>query len=233
MKSAREDVLDRIREALVTAALPAPFARASAAPRAAPDRATLLSTFEREATSVGCTVHGPVPREKVADTVLEILRKAHAHELLGWNAADLPVEGLTEVLTEHGFQFLDPVLPADRAGRAAQLLKLDGVDAGLTGALGGLADTGSLILGSHGRSRLTWLLPPVHIALLPIDKIHANLASFLESAKPTVQTNANLVFVTGPSRSGDIEQVLTLGVHGPGVVHVVLLASREEGATDS
>ncbi len=223
MKNQREDILDRIRSALVTAAFPAPTL-ASRAPLAAPDPATLSSTFEREASAVGCTVHGPLPRAEAADVVLAILLETHAHELLAWNAEDLPVEGLTEALTELGFQILDPVLPHDRAGRAAQLQKLDGVHAGLTGALGGLADTGSLILGSHGRSRLAWLLPPVHIALLEVDKIHANLAAFLESANSTVAANANLVFVTGPSRSGDIEQVLTRGVHGPGVVHVVLLA---------
>ena len=226
MKSAREDVLGHIRDALVTSALPAPTIAPSPVPlatAAAPDLATLSSTFEREATAVGCTIHGPLPRAEAADSVVGILREAHAHELLAWSATDLPVLGLRDLLIERGFQILDPDMPTDRAGRAAQLQKLDEVDAGVTGALGALADTGSLILGSHGRSRLTWLLPPVHIALLEVDKIHPNLAAFLESGSPTVATNANLVFVTGPSRSGDIEQVLTRGVHGPGVVHVVLL----------
>lgn len=224
MKTAREDVLGRIRDGLVTAAFPAPTLASSPIPLAFADPATLASTFEREAVEVGCIVHGPLQRTEAADAVVGILRETHAHELLAWNAADLPVEGLSELLIERGFQLFDPVLPRDRAGRAEKLQKLDEVDAGVTGALGALADTGSLILGSQGRSRLAWLLPPVHIALLPVDRIHANLAAFLESANPTVVANANLVFVTGPSRSGDIEQVLTRGVHGPGVVHVVLLA---------
>jgi len=224
MSSVREDILGRIRAALVkphfppSAAAPEPAAAVRAL-----DEAELMVTFEREATAVGCIVHGPVTRAEAKDMVIGILRETHAHELLAWRPADLPVEGLAQVLVERGFQILSPTLPRDREGRGAQLLKLDVVDAGVTGVLGALADTGSLILGSQGRSRLAWLLPPVHIALLPVEKIHPNLASFLDSASPTVAAHANLVFVTGPSRSGDIEQVLTRGVHGPGVVHVVLL----------
>jgi L-lactate dehydrogenase complex protein LldG len=86
----------------------------------------------------------------------------------------------------------------------------------------GLADTGSVVLmASPDEPRARSLLPEVHISLLReerilpgLDELFAALGGELPSA---------LAIVTGPSRSADIEQSLTVGVHGPGEEHVVLL----------
>src|SRR5262249_4295764 len=120
--------------------------------------------------------------------------------------------------------FLDDTLPRDAPGRAAQLAKLDRGDVGLTGALAGIADTGTTVLASgRGRPRLAWLLPQVHVALMRVDRLYASLDDFLAGAGDSVRSSANVSLVTGPSRSGDIEMVLTRGVHGPGALHVVLV----------
>jgi L-lactate dehydrogenase complex protein LldG len=95
--------------------------------------------------------------------------------------------------------------------------------AGVSEALYGLVDTGSVVLAaSPEEPRARSLLPPVHVSLLRedrllrgLDELFARLADRLPSA---------LAIVTGPSRSADIEQKLAVGVHGPGEVHVVLLA---------
>lgn len=83
----------------------------------------------------------------------------------------------------------------------------------------GLADTGSVVLlGDEARSAS--LLPEVHVTRLAVDDILPGLAELfaeLGGALPSA-----LAIVTGPSRSADIEQTLTIGVHGPGEVHVVL-----------
>jgi L-lactate dehydrogenase complex protein LldG len=170
-------------------------------------------------------VHGPAPGPEVLDLVLSILRELHAHQLVAWGADELPVLGIGDALIERGFQFLDDALPLDRHGRAAQLAKLDQADVGLTGALAGLADTGTIVMASgSGRPRLSWLLPPVHVALLPLERLYASLDDFLSRSDPAVRASANVALVTGPSRSGDIEMILTRGVHGPGAVHVVLVS---------
>ena len=90
-------------------------------------------------------------------------------------------------------------------------------------ALYGLADTGSVVLAaSPVEPRARSLLPEVHISLLREDRILPGLAELFEALGPDLPSG--LAIVTGPSRSADIEQELTVGVHGPGEVHVVLLS---------
>jgi len=94
--------------------------------------------------------------------------------------------------------------------------------AGVSQALYGLADTGSVVLGaSPDEPRARSLLPDVHVSLLREDRILPGLAELFEAIGSNLPSA--LAIVTGPSRSADIEQKLTVGVHGPGEVHVVLI----------
>ena len=87
-------------------------------------------------------------------------------------------------------------------------------DVGLSSAEAALAETGTLILSSGpGHSRLATLLPPVHIALLPTDRLTADLFTW-QQQKPD-SFPANLNFISGPSKTADIEQTMAVGVHGP------------------
>lgn len=95
--------------------------------------------------------------------------------------------------------------------------------AGVSTALYGLADTGSVVLAaSPGEPRSRSLLPDVHVTLLHEDRILPGLDELF--AALGAELPSALAIVTGPSRSADIEQKLVVGVHGPGEVHVVLLA---------
>jgi L-lactate utilization protein LutC len=86
----------------------------------------------------------------------------------------------------------------------------------------GLADTGSVVLAaSPEEPRARSLLPAVHVTLLRHDRILAGLDELFAAVGGALPSA--LAIVTGPSRSADIEQRLTVGVHGPGEVHVVLL----------
>ena len=94
--------------------------------------------------------------------------------------------------------------------------------AGVSRALCGLADTGSVVLAAGpDEPRARSLLPPVHVSLLERDRILPGLAELFTAVRDELPSA--LAIVTGPSRSADIAQTLVVGVHGPGEVHVVLL----------
>jgi L-lactate dehydrogenase complex protein LldG len=100
-------------------------------------------------------------------------------------------------------------------------------DAETSEALYGLADTGSVVLAaSPEEPRARSLLPAVHVSLLREDRILPGLAELFAEVGGALPSA--LAIVTGPSRSADIEQLLTVGVHGPGEVHVVLLPGGED-----
>ncbi len=96
------------------------------------------------------------------------------------------------------------------------------VQAGLTGALAGIAETGTLVMpGGPGKPLTASLLPETHLAILPARDILDRLAQAL--ALPQVRRSSASVLISGPSRTADIEMTLTIGVHGPKNLLVFLL----------
>ena len=94
-------------------------------------------------------------------------------------------------------------------------------DVGISGAAAALAETGSVLIESGaGKSRMATLLPPVHIVLLPAERLTADL--FTWSAARSAPPPTNMTFVSGPSKTADIEQTLAVGVHGPKRFIVIL-----------
>ena len=96
--------------------------------------------------------------------------------------------------------------------------------AGVSEASFGLADTGSVVLAaSPEEPRSRHLLPSVHVSLLREDRILPGLDELFAAVGDDLPSA--LAIITGPSRTADIEQILVIGVHGPGEVHVVLLST--------
>jgi L-lactate dehydrogenase complex protein LldF len=103
-------------------------------------------------------------------------------------------------------------------------------DMGISGANIAIAETGTLVLVTNeGNGRLVTTLPPIHVALVGVEKIVPSLDEATEVLKmlaPSATGQKMSVytsFTTGPSRSADIENSLTVGVHGPKEVHIVLI----------
>jgi L-lactate dehydrogenase complex protein LldG len=102
-------------------------------------------------------------------------------------------------------------------------------DAGVTVAAYGIADTGTLVLcASAGDHRLDSLAPPAHVALLRASAIAPDLetvfARFADDGR--FARHSAVTFVRGPSRTADIELQLTIGVHGPARLYVVVWEDR-------
>jgi L-lactate dehydrogenase complex protein LldG len=180
--------------------------------------------FKQELEALAGHVHLLADIEETVQKILEILQRHQTTQLIAWSDPDLGLPGLHAALTEAGVTVTPGALPADGAGRKSQLAAIDDIKVGLTGAHGGLADTGAVaLISGPGRGRLTSLLPPVHIALLPKSKLYPSLPAFLAANPTATELGSNLVFIAGPSRSGDIELTLSMGVHGPGEVHVIVM----------
>ena len=116
-----------------------------------------------------------------------------------------------------------PASEAEAADRRQELRELLArADLGLSGVDAVIAETGTLMLTARpGQMRGVSLLPPVHVAVARTDQIVATFADALRTARQAgedVQYSLTscISFVTGPSRNGDIELKLTVGVHGPG-----------------
>jgi iron-sulfur cluster protein len=101
---------------------------------------------------------------------------------------------------------------------------------GISGANMAIAETGTIVLVTNeGNADLTTTLPPVHIALFGFDKLVATLEDAVAVLRMLPRSGTGQVmtsyvnWITGPSRSADIEQSLTIGVHGPREMHCVIL----------
>jgi L-lactate dehydrogenase complex protein LldG len=100
---------------------------------------------------------------------------------------------------------------------------------GITSAFCLLAETGTIVMRARpDEPRLISLLPPVHIAVVHQDRLLTNLDEMLSMLPRPVDDSSALVLITGPSRTGDIEQFLVRGVHGPGEVHVVFVQETKK-----
>ena len=98
------------------------------------------------------------------------------------------------------------------------------VEAGITSTAGAIAETGALILWpTEKEPRLMSIVPPLHIAVLQADKIHNSLSEVIQKENWPAKMPTNVVLVSGPSKTADIEMTLAFGVHGPKELIVLIL----------
>jgi L-lactate dehydrogenase complex protein LldG len=155
--------------------------------------------------------------EEAREYVLNLAREREANLLVRWDATYLDELGADQPLREAG---VEVALWRDLPDLREMVAR---ADIGLSTATWAIAETGSLVLEhGTGRGRSVTLLPPTYVAILPADQV---LRTVPEAIQKYVGGTlpANLCFHTGPSRSGDIEMSLVVGMHGPGDVHVILV----------
>lgn len=96
-------------------------------------------------------------------------------------------------------------------------------EVGITSAQAGIAETGTLVLDSSAeRNRLVSLVPPTHIAILAASRIYQTLTETLAALQSGDEVSPAITFITGPSRTADIELTLAIGVHGPQELYVII-----------
>jgi len=241
MSHARSEILDRLRVTLAAQSSvfrngtrrdePPPIP--TAVTDAHGDRVALANLFGRRLEDV----QGSYEIVEVAEVVPHIVRRiAHwkgrthdieneAERVVSWDPAQLSLPGLEPRLRDAGVTLVVPEDLNDRESRD----RAAALDVGITGVDAAFASTGSVVLASGcGRNRVASLLPLHHILMVPMSTLFPTFESWLAREREAgrlddfVTRAGQIVFVTGPSKSADIELQLTLGVHGPGAVHAVI-----------
>ena len=157
----------------------------------------------------------PQAFDSLADHFRFKFEAAGGYVLVGW-------EALKSFLAEKQLKlgYCDPAFEAQVSGTASTLSTsldrscIDDYEFGITRATAAIAETGSLILTESGSSsRLGALAPWYHIAILPV----ADIVPDMPTAIANFGTERATLFVTGPSKTADVEGILIKGVHGPGI----------------
>ena len=183
----------------------------------------LVERFTAELTAIAGRVHRAATTREAIATIIGLCREHGASRVLSWAPEWVGVPGLDEGLAANGITVDQGWIP-DGGDRSDRLAALDPIRVGITGAFAGIAESGTIaVVSGAGRSRLASLLTPVHIAVLRADCMYPSLTAFLAAHADIAEQGSNLVLITGPSRTADIEMTLTRGVHGPGEIHVVVL----------
>lgn len=191
-----------------------------------------IAQFAQACEAVGGRVSRVTSAGEVADIVCSYLDAPEWRRgtdptpapFVAWDDTQMPLRDVSGLVEGRGATRLDAVVHAEQSARDVDYQRLDAAIVGITGAHAALADTGSVVL-THGagRARLVSLLPPIHVALVAVDRLHATLGALLATEPNLLRNSTNVVVVTGPSRTADIEMTLTRGVHGPRIVHVVFV----------
>jgi len=215
--SAREEILQRVRAGLGkgdAATRRALAERLLAAPVHGPQPVVdgdLATRFQQKALSLSSTVERVAVMAEAPHAVRRFL-----------DAGNL---GQQAVLTSD-------LLGLDWTGSGLEVAARPARDAdqvGVSGCFCAIAETGTLMLLSGADTPATVsLLPETHIALVPVSRIVATMEdafAFLRAERGSVPRAIN--FISGPSRTGDIEQTIVLGAHGPCRVHLILIGEQQ------
>jgi len=167
----------------------------------------MYEAFKTRAVAVGAEVHRFETKRDALDFLLPFLEKEGVADSAGSYAvwADCP---FLEGVDRQALQKVPGLSFEVTRSRSSQAV------VGISQAQWAVADTGSLVLDQAAvEQRLVSSLPTIHVALIASDNIVAGKAPVFAKINP--KNSRYIAFITGPSRTADIERVLTIGVHGP------------------
>ena len=220
--NSRETILERIRRNTATSGV-APSATEPSGLRhlQGADSEALLRLFTEQLERVAGTCHRTSSMPAAAEALRAIIEDHRAQRVA--RSDDPAVINLLEQVVG-AFELFTPDSSRE---------ELLACEVGITTASIGIAEEGTIVLPSghaelgRERTRLTALLPKVHVAVLRASDMVGTISEAIARVRSTGTNQRPLpptvTFATGPSRTADIEQELVLGVHGPHSQHVILL----------
>lgn len=167
--------------------------------------------------------------------------RLHPQEWVGWLTEELKARQIRKLLYApetgigrelaaaqtadgHGLPELMPYAEAAESFKERLFLE---VDAAITTARAGIAETGSLVLWpTVDEPRLMSLVPPLHVAVVDADQLYNTFWEVMTQERWAAGLPTNALLISGPSKTADIEQTLVYGVHGPKALIVLLLDDK-------
>jgi L-lactate dehydrogenase complex protein LldG len=189
-----------------------------------------LERFRVEFERVAGVFHRVPSAAEVPALLERLCRERGATSVVTWAAPTLGVDPAPSLAAAGLSVIAMPQVTPPETERARLREVIAGADLGVTGVDLAIAETGTLVLRSGaGRPRSTSLLPPCHVAVFDrrvlvetLEQAGLALEAWHDGPAPATR-GAVINFITGPSRTADIELTLTRGVHGPGDVHAVFV----------
>ena len=230
--SDQSQVLADIRRALghTVTVRPAPL-EPFVEPLAADDVEALVERFSIELNAVVGNVYRLVSDklqfvEELATGIADICHSSGVTRLAFSGSSMLADLELAKHLTARGLSVFETP-ESGSSGHEQLVAQLADCGAGVTAVDYAIAETGTIVLSSDERNALlVSLLPPIHIAVLRPGQINASLAEVIGKLNlERVGKNRSCrsaSFITGPSRTSDVELTLSIGVHGPKELHVII-----------
>lgn len=158
--------------------------------------------------------------EEAKQFIAERAIEMEAKHILRQNQPELNTLGLEEALPEANIQVWNSNPEENWKAHAA------GADIGLVVVDHAIAYTGTItVLSSQDKGRSVSLLPTVMMAIIPVERLKTRMGEVMMHLDGARREDlpAGIHFITGPSRSSDIENDLTIGVHGPGIVYALIV----------
>lgn len=178
------------------------------------NEAELIQTMKAKAEAVQSVVTVVNNLSDVFNYTVDLAKKRNGTTIGASGLSPTAFKEFVQMVKEAGLEML---LPPYRS-------HMKNIFIGLTPADRGIAETGSLVLDSASEDiRIITMLSEIHVAFLAKSMIVPHMMALVESMNGLMKAPPSyMAFITGPSRTADIERVLTIGVHGPQELHILI-----------
>lgn len=196
-------------------------------PHVLPPADDLAEQFAAELRKLEGRAYLVADEEGALEVIDGLLAAKSARQTISWDLDQIRLPGLAALLAQRGVEPVNPAVQGD--ARKDRLQAMEPAQVCISGADLAIAESASLVVRhGPGRPRLASLLAPYHIAVIRRAQLVRGLGEAIaqlqqQHGADLFTATSNLTFITGPSRTADIEMTLALGIHGPPEIHVVII----------
>ena len=220
MQPARDNILNVLKSAQKEPVMPRPVLLPLN--EMALDKKATIERFSTELAGQAGVVHRASDISDARRILSEISEAEGIRSVIASNDDIIKMLGLPEWGTSAGIEVFSTGTLLDREALKDKAFSMD---AGITGADFAVAESGTIgIAAGRDMPRLASIAPPIHIAIINLDKLFPTYETAMQNyIKSTVAMPSQLVLITGPSSTADIQATPFKGMHGPGKLFVILL----------